>query len=225
MDTLVKIKAKQLRSQGKTYTEINRLLGFNIPKSTLVYWCKEIQMPVNYKQRIRKINLKNLEKARKLAVAANKEKQKRLINGLIAKNKNLKIYINNDVCKLLLSILYLGEGAKYKGTRALRLGSSSPVIIRLYLKLLKKSFEIKSEKFRVTVQCRADQDIESLEKFWGSITKISKNQFYKTRIDKRTIGKKTLKKDYMGVCVINYHDTKVQLELELLSEQIEKWLQ
>lgn len=224
MNQQLRKKVAHLRSQGKTYQEINTILGVDIPKSTLAYWCKNIPTPDFYEQKVREINLNNLKNARKLAILTNKKKQEELVKKLLNKNKFLVTHLNKDVCKLLLSILYLGEGAKHKGTRSLRLGSSSPLIIRLYLKLLKKCFPVVKEKFRVVIQCRADQNIEYLEKFWQSVTNIDKSQFYKTRIDKRTVGKKTLKKDYKGVCVIMYFNTKIQLEIELLSGQIEDWL-
>lgn len=217
-----------LRKKGKTYQEIKDITNFNISKSTLSTWCKNIQLPSYYNIKIRQMNLENLKQARQKAILANKRKQEKICNELIAGNQFLINYINKDVCKLLLSILYLGEGSKHKGTRSLRLGSSSPLIVRLYLKLLNKCFPIIKEKFRITILCRADQNIKELEKFWesvtNSVTNIGKSQFYKTRIDKRTINKKTMKSDYKGVCVIDYFDTKIQLELELLSELIEKWL-
>ena len=220
----LKNKVIKLRKQNKTYQEIRDILGVTTPKSTLSTWCKGVSMSDYYKIKIHKINIKHLKKIRQLAVQVNKKKQEELYKELINKNKFFVKYLNRNVCKLLLSILYLGEGSKYKSTRHLRLGNSSPSVIKLYLKLLYKCFSINKDKFRVTILCRADQNIKKLENFWRPITNINKKQFYKTRIDKRTIGKKTMKKDYKGVCVVDYFDTKIQLELELLSEQIEKWL-
>ncbi len=52
------------------------------------------------------------------------------------------------------------------------------------------------------------------------ITGIPKRLFYKTRIDSRTVGKPTLKKDYKGVLRVDYFDTKVQLDLESLADLI-----
>jgi len=130
--------------------------------------------------------------------------------------KKIDIYLY----KLLLSILYLGEGAKYGRSSTLTLGSSNPLIIKLYLKLLKKSFTIDNSKFRVRIQCRFDQNIKKLEKYWKETTAIEKKQFYPTYIDKRTKGKPTLKKDYKGVCTIHYFDKKIQLELIYLADAI-----
>ena len=74
------------------------------------------------------------------------------------------------------------------------------------------------KKFRCTVMCRADQNIKELEKYWQEKSGIPKEQFYKTRIDARSIGKPTKKVGYKGVLKVDYMDTKIQLELESLAD-------
>lgn len=219
-----KEKAIRLRKRGKTYSEIQRALKISISKGTLSGWLKYVKLPPSYSKRVKTINLKHLERIRELALLANKRKQEYILKELCSKNEHLVRYLNKDVCKLLLSILYLGEGARHRGSRALKLGSSDSKIIQLYLNLLKKCFPISKRKFRVSIGCRADQNIKELEKYWQAVTKIPHSQFYKTQIDKRTIGKKTKRKDYKGVCLITYFDTKIQLELEQLAQQIIEWI-
>src|SRR3990170_98554 len=41
-------KTKELRRQGKTYSEIKAILKTNIPKSTLSSWFKDIRKPKQY---------------------------------------------------------------------------------------------------------------------------------------------------------------------------------
>jgi hypothetical protein len=82
------------------------------------------------------------------------------------------------------------------------------------------SFTLDGSKFRVEILCRADQNLKALVDYWQKITNLDRSLFYKPRIDKRTIGKKTKKKDYKGVCVIDYFDTGIQLELQLLGESL-----
>lgn len=48
------------------------------------------------------------------------------------------------------------------------------------------------------MQCRADQNIEDLEKYWLSKVKIPREQFYKAQVDHRTIGKPTKKRIIKG---------------------------
>ena len=150
----------------------------------------------------------------------NKEKRNIYLNSLINRNTHMLESIDSKVQKLLLSILYLGEGAKYKSTKSLMLANSNPNIIRLFLKLLKNCYNIDDSKFRVRIQCRYDQNTELIEDYWRDITKINRKQFYPTYVDKRTKGKPTKKKEYRGVCSVQYFSTEIQLELEFLAEAI-----
>ena len=88
------------------------------------------------------------------------------------------------------------------------------------MELIKKCFQFDLEKVRCTVQCRADQNTDDLVKFWMSHTKIPKRLFYKAKIDPRTIGKPTLKKDYKGVLRVDYFDSNVHLTLESLADLV-----
>jgi hypothetical protein len=117
-----------------------------------------------------------------------------------------------DIAKIALAMLYLGEGSKCtKGS--LMFGNSNPGIIRLFLNLLRSCYNIDEKKFRCTLQCRADQNIKKLEKFWSQTTGVPPNQFYQARIDKRTIGKPSKKPDYKGVCRIDYFSADIFNEL------------
>jgi len=224
MNNNLKNKVKHLRSEGLTYTEINKEIGKNVSKSTLNYWCQGVKLPEFYSQKVININSENLNKARKKALITNRKIQQERIDRILKYNYKIKEYINSSTSKIMLSMLYLGEGAKYSSTRYLKFGSSSTYIIKLYLKLLNNCYTLNKDKFRANILCRADQNINKLENYWQNITNIDSKLFYKSRIDKRTIGKKTLKKDYKGVCVIMYFDTNIQLELELLSKQLLNWI-
>ncbi|HLD21589.1 MAG TPA: hypothetical protein VJB65_01705 [Patescibacteria group bacterium] len=115
--------------------------------------------------------------------------------------------------KIALAMLYLGEGTKCQGRCTITFGNSNPIIIRLFLALLRKCYPIDESKFRCTIQCRADQNIENLTHYWTSVTNIPLHQFYKSRIDKRTIGKITMKPKYNGVCRIDYFSSAIYLDL------------
>lgn len=68
------------------------------------------------------------------------------------------------------------------------LGSSEPDIIRLYVKLLKICYGKNNADMRCRVSYRADQDINKAEAYWGKVTNVSRDGFYKTRTDPRTVG-------------------------------------
>lgn len=214
MDNLrLKGSVIKLRERGKTYSEIQRILRTKIAKSTLSYWCQNIPLPMGYQRKVKEYNKFNLNKARKIAFTANREKREKYLKSVIRRNAHLRgILENRDIAKVALTMLYLGEGSKTQ-RGSLMFGSSDPFIISLFLHLLRYCYNIDESKFRCTLQCRADQNIKKLEKFWSKITNIVPAQFYKARIDSRTIGKPSRKQDYKGVCRIDYFSADVFTEL------------
>lgn len=217
----IKKRVLVLRSQGKTYSEIMRVLGIKMPKSTLSNWCSNVTLPEWYHDKINQLNAQNFSKVRKIAMTANKLKQKVLLDELAETNRYLKDKLgSNDVLKMLLAVLYLGEGSKWRSHRGLMLGSSDPNIIRLYIRLLQLCYGITPEKLSCRVSYRADQDIRLLEKYWAHVTSISLKNFYKTIPDPRTVGRPTKQKDYKGVAVISCAGTRIQLELEMIPKII-----
>lgn len=149
-----------------------------------------------------------------MALIINRKKRTKYLKSIIDRNKNLASILNiNKTAKVALAMLYLGEGSKKIKRGSLTFGNSDPFIVDLLLNLIRKCYNINEKKFRCTVLCRADQNIDKLENFWHKITKIPKSQFYKTRIDPRTIGKPSRNLNYMGVCKIDYFSADIFLDL------------
>lgn len=219
----LKENAIELRKHGKTYPEIQKILKKQIPKSTLSNWCSDVSLSLKYKKRIQDCNKINLDKARKIALAVIKRKREKYLQSVIDRNQYLAtIFENQDIAKIALVMLYLGEGSKNLKRGSLMFGNSDPYIISLFLHLLRYCYNIDEKKFRCTLQCRADQNIKKLENFWSRVTKISLSQFYKARIDPRTIGKPSKKLDYKGVCRIDYFSADIFIELMKIPEIIYK---
>lgn len=212
-DIEFKKKVISLRKEGRTYSEINRILKTNIPKSTLSVWSAHANLSDSEKVRIEKAILTNSQKGRLNALANNRVKRERYFLDIHERIKHLKnILHDKNVAKIALSMLYLGEGSKtQKGS--LLFCNSDPGIINLFLRLFRYLYIIDESKFRCTLQCRADQDIKGLEKFWSRITEIPASKFYKAQIDPRTIGKPSKKLDYKGVCRIDYFSADIYHEI------------
>ena len=214
---------QKLRSEGKTYSEIMRELNIHISKSTISSWCQKIVLPKWYKDKVEELNHKNFSKAQQMAWASNKIKRERFLQVLLFNNKHLVSRLQDkDILKMLLAMLYLGEGAKWRSHSGLMLGSSDPDIIKLYMLLLNLCYGIKAETLKCRISYRADQDIKYLENYWSRVTSIPLTNFYKTKPDARTIGKPTKKKDYKGVCVLTCGGSHIQLELEAIPKLILK---
>jgi len=210
----LKIKAVKLRRQGKTYTEIQGALKTSIPKSTLSNWCKDVRLPKAYQDRIQRIICDNAERGREIALIVNRINREKYLKSVADRNKHLKsIFRDKDVGKIALAMLYLGEGSKGWRRASIHFANSDPFVISLFLYLLRYCYKLDEKKFRCTLQCRADQDTKKLDKFWADVTKIPLSQFYKPKIDPRTKGKPTRKKDYKGVCCVNYFSADLFIEL------------
>lgn len=175
-------------------------------------------MSKTYKEKLRKITRENLALARKKSQEVKKRERKKYFQEVFKRNYKIggKL-LDVDVSKIALAILYLGEGSKRK-TGSLMFGNADPEVIRLFLKLLRYCYKIDESKFRCTLQCRADQNIAVLEKFWQEVTKISRKQFYPARVDPRTVGKPSKKKNYKGVCRIDYFSADLFWEIESINK-------
>jgi len=213
-------KAKDLRSQGLTYREICKDLGENIPKSTLNGWARNIITPDWYQDKVHNLVNKNIKRVYGLALIKNKILLDQRLSNISAKNSNLIKNIDHSVAVLLLSVLYWCEGAKYPSHTGIRFGSSDPEMIRLFIELLRDCNALDESKFRLTVQCRADQDTTELTSYWQNITNIPPVKTYPVQVDKRSIGVPTKKLSYKGVCVIEYLDTNLQCELQFLGKSL-----
>jgi hypothetical protein len=210
-----------LRSQGKTYGEILKMLQIDVPKSTLATWFRGLELPTEYHKRLKERHAANFLKMRTLADVARKEKRNFFIERVERENKDVIELCRENIAslKIVAAILHLAEGSKGKGGR-LTFGNSDPLIIRLFVNLLRKCYNIEESKFRCTVQCRADQNTSELGSFWSQVTKIPLSQFYKARIDSRSIGKPTLKTDYKGVCRIDYLSSALDRELKHVAQML-----
>lgn len=217
----IRLGAINLRLQGKTYQEINVLLNRQIPKSTISYWFRGLELSSEIQENLSKKIAQKLIVARKKAVAANKvirDKFQKHINSI---NLPISRRVNEpEVAKIALAMLCLGEASKSASKSGFYLGNSDPRIVIIFMKLLSQCFNIDKSKFRFTIQCRADQNVILLEKFWREMVGVSSGQFYSPRIDPRTIGKPTKNTSYRGVLRVDYIDKKVQLELESLANLI-----
>lgn len=191
-----------------------KIIGINIPKSTLSDWCGDILLSREQRQRVERLMKRGTERGRATALVVNKLRREKYVKAVRDRISYLADKLKNkDTSKIALAMLYLGEGSKNQ-RGALMFGNSDPLVIHLFLSLLRYCYNIDENKFRCTLQCRADQNIKKLEKFWSQVTKIPPPQFYKAKIDPRTIGKPSKKLDYRGVCRIDYFSGDIFMELK-----------
>lgn len=219
----LKVHIQSLRASGKTYSEIQNALAVKIPKATLYYLCKDIALQPKDITRIAAVKRSNAQVNQRKAVTANKLRMHEQQQARLEKHADIAQVMKDPSAKFIaLAMLYLGEGAKWDRRRGPLLSSTNPNIIRIYLSLLRQCFNIQPSDCKARVQQRSDQPESDLQDYWMRITQIPKANFYKSYSDKRTIGKPTERKGYMGVCTIMCPGTYIQLELQAISDIIGK---
>lgn len=210
---------RELRGKGLTYSEIYTRVGY-IPKSSLTYICNNVELPKKYGEKIQKLNMEHLSKARQKALITNRAKmESRFAEARKSAAVVTQQAISINTLKLSLAMLYLGEGAKWSSRRGLALGSSSVLILQTYIALLEKCYAKERNDMKARIQYRADQNIMDLTDYWSKALKFSSNQFYKTAPDMRTAGKPTMKSNYHGVCVVTCSGADIQLELAAIASE------
>lgn len=219
----VRLRAKALREQGYTYTEICSRLG-PIPQGTLSYWLRKIRLTTQQRARIQAKITTSGANGRPLAKAAWARKIRQWQETIEARVKELGAlpYLDGNIGKLGLGIMYLCEGGKYPSSRHLIFGNSDPAMIRAFLTLLRRNYVIDESRLRVRVTHRWDQNGSALVEHWSQITNIPREQFYPPYADRRTKASPTRRLDYKGICVVQYGDTNIQYELQAIGEAVLK---
>lgn len=216
----IRNRAVSLREAGYSYREICEALGVHIPKPTLHYWFRGVAFSDMAQSRLQQIKARSLQRARAASLSVRAVRRSAYFAEKESRNAYLLNELSSDsVRKLILSTLYLAEGSK-NGSAHITFGNSDPGIISLFLNFLRESYVLDESKFRCTLQAREDQNIPGLELFWSKTTGIPLTQFYKARIDPRSVGKISRKKEYKGVCRINYFSADLLYELMVVGSML-----
>lgn len=209
--------AASLKKQGFSYSQISAQLG--VAKSTLSTWIGNSPRKLSD----RKKQLKHLAKIRILAAKAKRAKKQEWINtahekGFIEARKLSKLSKENQ--KALLSMLYWAEGSKHSQVHGLKFVNTDPILLRLYMTLLRNTFKINEERLGVRLYLHDHQSHKKVKEFWSKELSIPISQFAKVYVKKRNERKKFRKK-FMGMCCIEYYDSTIREELLALGRELE----
>ena len=214
-------RARFLRQQGRTHAEICAQLG-DIPQATLSYWLRGISLNALQQQRIQAKIIASAARGRPLALAAWTRKIVRWQKTIRARVKMFSTwpYADEKLGKLVLGIMYFCEGAKYPSSRHLIFGNTDPHVLRAFLALLRRHYPIDERRLRARVMHRWDQEGVVLQKYWSRVIGIPVRQFYRSYADRRTKDSPTLRRNYRGVCAVEYGNTNIQYELQAIAEAV-----
>jgi hypothetical protein len=217
MKTEQKIKAINLRKQGKSYNEIAKTL--NVSKGTIFCWIGKLDWSRDIKKQLieksketsrkRLIHLNNLKKVKfdKLYQAAEKE--------AIEEFKKLK---NNPLFIAGLGI-YWGEGDKNFANGQVRVSNIDSRLLKTFNIFLKKCCKVKKEKIKGYFIVYPDLDLKKCLDYWSKNINISEDKFCKPTTIRGRHKTKTLT---YGICTIivsnKYLKKKVLTWIDLFSK-------
>lgn len=114
--------------------------------------------------------------------------------------------------------LYWGEGSK-RGTGGVRLTNTDPRMVAIFIKFLKKIFNIDERKLRFSLQTFGDIDSEEALNYWVKSIGVAKSQFYKIIVSKVRGAGSYKNKSKHGVLIVYFNNIKLK---RMILEMIEK---
>lgn len=215
-----KIKAIELRKQGKSYKEIRKEI--KVTKSTLSLWLRDVVLTKKQQESLYALKMQGVYKQAKRKQQERINRTKQIF--LEAKNEIFELSQNKFfLCGLML---YWAEGDKTEKS-SVKFSNSDPSMIVLMVKWFMTICKVPKEKMRICLHIHELHDQEEIEYYWSTITKIPLNQFYKTQIKPTSLGhrKKML---YNGTCAIVIGDItlfrRIQGWTQALIEDMDKIL-
>ncbi len=208
----IKEKALSLRRKGFSIKEIAKTL--NVAQGTSSIWVRNVLLNKQARKRLEKRKLICYYNA---GIAWKQKRERRDQIALIGARAELqKINPKKEELKLYCALLYWCEGTK--GEReTVQFTNSDAELIKLFLTLLRKSFVIKEQKFRVALHLHSYHNEKKQNFFWSQLTKIPQSQFRKTYWKPNT--KKRIKDNYPGCIKIIYHDINIARELKAIFKE------
>lgn len=213
---MLKQKAKKLRLQGKTYTEIVKQLG--VQKSTLSGWFRELKIPKNVEQ---KLMSKRQQSWRKTIVDFNKKRADKIKKQHTQAQNQYALEVDKlskREIMLIGSSLYWAEGYK-RGKDAVVFCNSDSAMIQLMMNFFRDVCNVEEKKLRVQVHIHKNISVKKAQEHWSHITRIPiqnfRNPLYQT--PKSTKNQRPKNRLPYGVCRIIIHDVR-------LVDKIKGWI-
>jgi len=207
LPVVTKEKAIRLRIRGFSVKEIAQKM--HIAQGTSSIWLRNIKLSEKAQNRLKKRKLLGYYKASLWWQQKRAEETALYEIGSIKLIKNIKR--NSDYAKIYCALLFWCEGGK-EDKAGVRFVNSDPLLIETFIKLFRKAFPVREEKFRVLMHLHEYHDDNQQKEYWSKVTGVPKNQFSKTYLKPHT--KKRLKDNYPGCICISYHDVKLARELK-----------
>lgn len=207
-----KHKAIKLRRAGFSIREIARKFG--ITQSTSSLWLRNVDVTEKGVDRLRKRQV--LAQYRTSLKWRRKRRKDHKINIELAKRTLRRVRTDRNHCRLYAAILFWCEGGK-ADKRGVRFINSDPILIKTFLCLFRRGFDIDEKKFRALIHLHKYHNERKQKLFWSSITQIPLKQFNRSYIKLNT-GKR-VRTDYPGCLAVYYHNAPMARKIKAIFEE------
>lgn len=207
-----KLIARRLRRQGCSFNEIANKL--HISKSSCGQWLRDVVVTGKGRKRLlkrREIGQKRSQETRRVRLSLRKERVAQSVGELM---RTLKV--DNRSAKIFCALLYWCEGTK--DDQRLIFTNSDPVLVQLFMKLMRQAFMMNEARWRALVHIHEYHDDICQKKFWSKITGIPFVQFHKSYKKPHTGHNK--RSNYPGCISIRYGDMLIAHELVRIYQQL-----
>ncbi|MBU1178378.1 hypothetical protein KJ903_04130 [Patescibacteria group bacterium] len=209
MKEIEKEKARKLRQLGWSLGQIKHKL--DVSKSSVSIWVRDIKLTSEQKQELSKKGLKKeiIEKRRETRLRREKAKRQIVIDRA---KYEIKKPSREDL-KLIGIALYWAEGSKTQ-RGVVQFSNSDPLAVKVMMRFFKEVCKVPKEKFRGHIYIHPHLSIKRALGHWHKISRIPKDQFFKTSTQKSRASKN--KKDSLpfGTFSIEICDTKLFLTIK-----------
>jgi hypothetical protein len=212
----IRSDAEKLRATGKTYKEIHEML--RVPRSTLCTWLGK-KHPGVFDKRAQNKHLADIRiLALKKKIEMQEEERRNLEEKIAREIRDFPVH-QIGLQKSVLAALYWAEGSKHKGVHGVRFVNTDPNLIEYFLRLLRRCYNIDESRMRIRVHLHHYHNIKKSKEYWSTVTQVPLTQFGKIYIKKRGPTKK-FRKNFAGICFINYPDSGVRKEIMEIYRQL-----
>lgn len=190
-----KTQAIQLRKEGKSYSEIKKIIG--VSKSTLSSWLKDIVLTEEHKLRLNRLQSSGYLGAKKQQIFALRHH-----NEIKEKAKREAVELAKSPFFIAGLMLYWAEGGKKYGS--VQFSNSDPAMIKIMMRWFREFCFVSEKRFRIGLFIHSLHTQKDCLSYWQKITRIPLTQFHKPYI-KPTVLSNRKNKLYEGTCVIVIH--------------------
>jgi len=206
----IKKLAKDLREKGASITTLSK--KFNIAKSTISLWVRDIELPLELRKYLTSNSIKGRVKGQQI-LKAKREIEQNIIEAEARKVLSSINTNNIDLAQFIAATIFWCEGSK-RSLASVCFTNSDPALIKLFLNCLRNGFDTEESKFRGLLHLHEYHNEKRQKQFWSQITGFPKSQFSKSYLKPHT---KIRKRDnYQGCISIRYYDSKVARKLDAI---------